>query len=429
MPLYTPTVPETTSSTSQLSNVDLNALGSQYATLGSHNTTALIQRVVRSVIYDSAPQQYSDLLILNQKNMLKVDDDVWNFHEMGWGRSPLLNTIIGGGGLAAGATQTFPVQNPGDVSVNMIVVYPDNTRGTVTAISGGNLTVAAMTGETLSAVPASAAGTYNLAVLSPVMADGQDGAYSYFRQYTTERYNFVQLLDKAMRMGLVELGKYEKNGTTSNYLTLQKKKMIEQFRVDLSNIYWNGKRGEVTLTSGSSTVKAKTAGGIFPTMVDAAASNATVTLANAPATLETLALDTEYRAYGAKRFIYAAPRVILALSKEYKSDLTRYTPDNMIAKLGLNELNLGSSGLVFVPMRRFEDPACFPEMFRNMLFCLDQESINPVGLSFVPERIFQTLNRKNGILKGYLDTLIEASFSIEFKNPNGGFYMTISDIS
>lgn len=427
--LYTPKVPEATSSTTQLSNIDLNALGSQYATLGSHNTTALIQRLVRSVIYDAAPQQYTDLLLLNQKNMLKIDDDVWNFHEMGWGRSPLLNDTIGGGGIAGGASQTIPVQNPEDVSVNYIVVYPDNSRGTITSISGSNIVVTAMTGETLPAIPASAAGDYNFALLSPVMADGQDGAYSYFRQYTTERYNFVQLLDKAMRMGLVELGKYEKRGTTSNYLTMQKMKMIEQFRVDLSNIYWNGKRGEVTIKSGSGTVKAKTAGGIFPTMVDAAASNATVTLANAPATLERLALDTEYRIYGYKRFVYATPRVILALSKEYKSDLTRYTPNDMIAKLNLMELNLGSSQLVFVPMRRFEDPACFPEMFRNMLFCVDQESINPVGLSYVPERIFQTLNRKNGILKGYLDTLIESSFSVEFKNPNGGFYMTISDIS
>jgi len=424
---YTPSVPETTSSSTQLSNIDLNALGSQYATLGSHNTTALIQRVVRSIIYDSAPQQYADLLILNQKNMLKVDDDVWNFHEMGWGRSPLLNKVTAG--VAGGASQTVPVQNPSDVSVNMIILYPDNSRGTVTAIAGDDLTVTAMTGETLPAIPASAAGTYNFSILSPVMADGQEGAYSYFRQYTTERYNFVQLLDKAMRMGLVELGKYTKNGTTSNYLTMQKQKMIEQFRVDLSNIYWNGKRGEVTIKSGNGTVKAKTAGGIFPTMVDAASSNATCTLANAPATLETLALDTEYRVYGYKRFIYAAPRVILALSKEYKSDLTRYAPDNMIAKLNLKELDLGSSQLVFVPMRRFEDPSCFPEMFRNMLFCLDQESISPVSLSFVPERMFQTLNRKNGILKGYLDTLIEASFSTEFKNPNGSFYMTISDLA
>lgn len=422
MALYTPAVPEST----KYSNLDLNSLASTYAATFSHQTTSLIQRVVRQIIYDSAPQQYLDLLILNKQNAMQVTSDEFFYQEMGWGRTPLSSNTIGGGGIASGATQVIPVTNPTDVSVNTTIIYSDNSRGTVTNISGGNITVTAQTGETLPALAAAAAGTYTFSIGFPVEADGQEGIYQYFRQETTERYNYVQLLSKAMRMGAIELLKYQKAGTTSNYLQLLRQKMVEQFRVDVSNVYWNGKVGESTVVSGASTVKAKMAGGIYPTMVAAGSPNSSSTMANTPAAIEKLALDTEYKTYGMTRFLYGTPRAIHYLSKEYKSELTRYEPDDMTAKLGLKGVDMGSTKIVFVPMKRFEDTGCFPPSFRSKLFLIDQASIKPVYL--IPERMGQTLSRGQGILKTFVDTFIEGSFSIQFDNPLGCGYHTITDL-
>ena len=58
--LYTPQVPPVTS----FRNADLNSLASTYASTHGHNTTALIQRIVKELIYDAAPQQFFDLKLL-----------------------------------------------------------------------------------------------------------------------------------------------------------------------------------------------------------------------------------------------------------------------------------------------------------------------------------------------------------------------------
>ena len=123
--LYSPTVPET----NQYQNRDLNAPGSKYAQAYGHQVTTAIQRAVRQIIYDAAPQQYFDLKILGMKSpQMRMSDEVF-YHEMAFGRDPI---IVGAtAGIAGGVTQVIPVTNINAVSTNMLVVYEDNTRGTV----------------------------------------------------------------------------------------------------------------------------------------------------------------------------------------------------------------------------------------------------------------------------------------------------------
>lgn len=425
MALYNPTVPET----NKYQNKDVNDLSSEYASTYSQGTTSLIRRILREIIYDSAPQQYADLALLNALPWEQVAGDEWTYPETGWGRSPLLNATISTL-IASGASQTFAVSNVSEAAINHIVVLPDNTKATITAISGSNVTITSLTGETLPAVDGSgtpiAAGAYPMSLLSPVEADGIDGMYSYYRMDTTERTNYIQLLARGIRMGRLELMKYAQNGSTRNYLELQRSKMLEQYRTDLSNILWNGTKGEGTIMVNGTAMKTKLTDGIFPIMQAASASNASVTLADTPDALEALALATEYKQYGYRRYLYAAPRVIHHISKQYKSELVRFDNNETLVRLGLTGVHMGSTDIVFVPMKRFEDPGCFPTSFANMAICLDMASIR--CKYNIPEAMQRTLDRSKGVLKSYVDDYIEGSIGVEMDNPLSSFYMTVTDL-
>ena len=282
--LYTPQVPPVTS----FRNADLNSLASTYASTHGHNTTALIQRIVKELIYDAAPQQFFDLKLLGMKPMEQIASDEWYYHEMGFGREAVIATATAG----AAAAQTITVSNTDFISVDTILVYPDNTKGIVTAVSTAASTIDVATysgGANLTAVAISD----SFAVLSPVEADGMDSISQYFRVDTVEKHNFVQMLVKAIRFGKMELYKYQNAGTTSNYLSMQKQRMLQQFRIDMSNVLWNGTQGEVTLANG---MRAKTTGGLFPIMVAAGSPSSSTTVASLPQAVEQLALDTEFKA-------------------------------------------------------------------------------------------------------------------------------------
>jgi hypothetical protein len=306
-------------------NVDLNAIGSQYAANGGHSTNALIQKITKQLIFDAAPQQFFDLKLLSAKPFESVNSDEWFFHEMGFGREPIVLTgaITGGS-----ASESIAVSTTSEVSADTMLVLPNNQKVIVTDVdeANGQITIRGLEGATL---PATSAGGV-LSNLAPVEADGSTSISQYFRIDTIERYNYVQMLVKAMRFGRMELHKYEKANTTSNYLSMQKQRMIQQFRIDLSNILWNGERGEVKLKDGK---MAKTTGGIFPTMQEAGSPNISTTVANLDDALEELALDTEFKAFGATRFLYGTPRRIHQLSQQYKRELTRYAPNDDMAKV------------------------------------------------------------------------------------------------
>ena len=397
-------------------NVNLNALDSGYAQKYGHQATSLMRRVIRDIIFDATPLQYLDLKIMSMKEPVEVDSDEFYYQESTFGRDPITAGSIGAD-IPAGATQTIPVPNTDSVALDMIVVYPNNQKGTIAAITPNtSIVVNAMTGQVL---PLLATATYNVAgslVLSnqaPVEADAASGISQYYRMNTIERSNYVQMLVMAQRWGKMELAKYQKAGTLSNYIEKNKEYLYRQFRVSLSNIWWNGEQGEVTLASGT---KAKTAGGVIPIMDQVGAPSYSATLANAPAAFEQLVLDTEFGEFGKTRFFYATPAYIHYLSEQYKSVLTRYTPNDEWAKLNLKGVDIGSSKIVFVPVKRFETTSCFPATFSSTGILLDNENIEPCYL--LPEESGDTLDRRNGgTLQNFVDSWISATFSMKFNNP------------
>jgi len=402
MSLYTPP-------NANLTNANLNSIGSQYASQFGHNQSLLIQKVVRKVIFDAAPQQFFDLMLLNQKPSKQVPSDEHFYQEAGYGRNPV--QVIGAGAAATAypATQVVPVSNTEDIALDTIVTYPNNAKGTVTNIvAGTSITVTPMTGGNL---PAVVAGDL-LSNHSPVEADAARDIKQYFRLNTIERHNFVQMFIKARRYGRMELYKHQQAGVTSNHIQMDRMRMLQQFRVDLSNAFWNGEMGEVTLSNG---VKAKTCGGVYPLMLAAGSMQTTTPIATLPDAVEDLALSTEFGEYGQTRFLCGTPRRILDLSKAYKSALTRYTFGDHTVDLGINMIKLGSSNIVLVPMKRFEDTASFPTSWTDRMFLLDYSAIQPVHC--FGEEMGDTLNRQSGTLDNYTDSWVSTTFGMEFNNP------------
>jgi hypothetical protein len=407
-------------------NVDLNSVGSGYAAAFGHDTSLLIQKVTNKAIFDAAPQQFMDLKLLNMKPFLPVNSDEYFYQEMGWQRNAIAST----GAVASAATQTIVIagSEATNIAPDMIIVYPDNTKGIVTAVAptGGGATTYDVTVSAFSGaanLPAVAnADVFSL--LSSVEGDGVDGFANYFRATTTEKTNYVQLFSRAIRYGQVELYKLRNAATTSNFLEMEKNAMFRQFRTDLSNAFWNGERGEVTTAGGE---KAKTTGGIFPAMVAAGSANATgVTLANLQANFEDVVLASEYGDYGSVRFAYAHPKLILELSKVYKEQSTRYAPNDDVAKLALTEIDLGSSRIVLIPYARFGDSASFPASWKARLIILDHKNISLRQMW--GERSGETLDRSGGIAKSYKEMFVDANMGVQFNNPLACAYLDTTGI-
>jgi hypothetical protein len=392
------------------SNTNLNSIGSQYANDFGHDISLLVEKMTNRVIFDSAPQQFFDLKLLNMKQFQQVNSDEFFYKEMGYQREPLTAT----GGAAAAiypATQTFTISSLQNISTDTIIVYPNNQKGTVvnTNSSTNEITVSPYSNDTLPAVAANDV----LGNIAPVEADGADGWAQYFRATTIERHNFIQLFSKTMRYGEVELHKLKQAATTNNFLEMERSAMMRQFRIDISNAFWNGQKGEVTLASGQ---VAKSTGGIFPAMVAAGAPNAAATATTLTDAFEDIVLSSEYGDYGSVRFAFLTPRLHLALSKAYKDEKTRYSPtDDDVTKLQLNEINIGSSRVVLVPYQRFADSASFPAAFENRIILADMQNINLCQLW--AERSGETLSRTDGIPKRYKEMWVDANMGVKFNNP------------
>lgn len=412
--VFTPTVP----ASNQFSNTDLNALGSNYAALYGHATTDLIARQIRYAIYDAAPKMYyDDLKILKAKPAKQKNSDEFFYQEKVFGR----NSIIATANVAAGITQIIPVTPTSTTitSVDMLITYPNNAKGTVTKVDTtlSQITVQAMTGSTLPAVLANDV----FAQLSTVAADGENKISTYMRLNTVERTNYIQLFARATRFGEVELFKYKNAGTT-DYLENNRQEILNQFRIDLSNCYWNGLQGEVTLADGS---KAKTMGGVVPIMQAAGSPTIATTVANIAPAFEDLVLSTQFESAGYTKFMYATPRRLNDLQNAYKAVLTRYTPDNMLANLKLNSIEMEGTKVVLVPVKRFEEPSCFPASFANMYILLDQESISCAELW--GERMGETMDRPSNVnLNTYKDFWVDGNMSVEYNNPLCGGTITVS---
>lgn len=404
--------------TAKFTNQNLNSVGSEYANLYGHDLSLLVQKLTNRAIFDAAPQQFMDLKLLNMVAPEQVNSDEFFFQEMAYQREPLVATA-NVAAVAYPATQIIPVQSVDSIATNTIISYPNGQKGSVTFVDTTNLTITVTpyTSDTLPAVVADDI----LANVSSVDHDGSEGFAQYFRASTIERSNYVQLFNKAIRYSEVELHKLKNQGTTSNFLEMEKAAMFNQHRIDISNAFWTGQKGEITTQNGT---PAKTTGGVFTSMLEAGAPNALATTATLVDAFEDVVLSSEYGDYGTTRMAFMTPRMHRMLSLAYKEELTRYQPNDEISLLNLKEINLGSSRIVLVPFKRFEDRASFPGSFENRIVVLDMKNIKRTQLW--GERSGDTLKLEDGVPKRYGDVWVDCNMGVKMHNPLACAYVEVA---
>lgn len=393
----------------KFNNQNLNSVGSEYAELYGHDVSKMIQKLTNRAIFDAAPQQFMDLKLLNMVEAEQINSDEFFYQEMGYQREPLVATAISGA-VSFPTTQTISVVSVENISTNTIISYPNGQKGNVTFVDTSllTITVSPYNGDTLPAVAVDDV----LANVSTVDYDGSEGFAQYFRASTIERNNYVQLFNKAIRYSEVELHKLKNMGTTSNFLEMERNAMFNQHRIDLSNAFWTGQKGEVVTQNGTVT---KTTGGVFSSMLEAGSPNALATTATLVDAFEDIVLSSEYGDYGQARMAFMTPRMHRMLSLAYKEELTRYAPNDDIALLNLKEVNLGSSRIVLVPYKRFEDAASFPAAYANRIVILDMKNIKRTQLW--GERSGDTLKLEDGVPKRYGDVWVDCNMGVKFHNP------------
>lgn len=391
-------------------NQNMNPQGSQYAANYNHEEQILLEKATNRLIFDSAPQQFYDLTLLNRMGALPSDSDEFFFQEMGDQRAPVVVTAASSAATYPN-TATIQVSSLDQVATDVLIGTPDNARGTIVDVIAGSNTIVVKpaNGETIEALSVDD----ELNIFGPIEADGVQEFAAHFRARTTERHNFIQLFNRAIQYGEVELFKLRNRGATSNFLSMERQQMFRQFRIDISNAFWNGKKGEVMLKSGK---LAKTTGGIYNSMIEAGSPIVNAPLASIPDALEQLALDTEYGEYGATRFFFGSNQMILKISKAYKDAKTRYRPKDKEADLGLQMINIGSTNIVLVPYARFRQTASFPVSWQTQGFLLDMKNIRMRQMW--NERMGETTDdRAHGQRKRYMETWIDANMGVEFNNP------------
>ena len=402
----------------KFTNQNYNSVGSEYAALYGHDISLLVQKLTNRAIFDAAPQQFMDLKLLNMVAAEQVNSDEFFYQEMGYQREPLVATAPSAA-VSWPTTQTISVTSTDNISTNTIISYPNGQKGSVVNVDTSLLTVTVSpyNGDTLPAVAADDI----LANVSSVDHDGSDGFAQYFRASTIERVNYVQLFNKAIRYSEVELHKLKTMGTTSNFLEMERNAMFNQHRIDLSNAFWTGQKGEIITADGT---PAKTTGGVFSAMVEAGAPHAVATATTLVDSFEDMVLSSEYGDYGQARMAFMTPRMHRALSLAYKEELTRYAPNDDIALLNLKEINLGSSRIVLVPFKRFEDKASFPGSFENRIVLLDMKNIKRTQLW--GERSGDTLKLEDGVPKRYGDVWVDCNMGVKFHNPLACAYLDVN---
>lgn len=407
-------------------NLNTNPQSSNYNTDSGYSAdeSILIQKAVQREIFDAAPKQYNALKLLYAKEMKDVNLDEFEFLEHTFGREPVTaNAISAAVAAVAGTTVTQSVTVTAAtvtfLTPDLILIYPNNSKGVITAIAGNVLTVKSLTSSGLPAVAVNDV----FAIQSTIVADGMDYFSNYERVSTVTRYNYVQFFLRACRWNRVELQKHKNAGTT-NYLDIDRAHKLKQIRIDLFNSFFNGTRGEFQI---SNLYVAKAMGGIFPTMVAAGSQNANPTTAGFAAAFEALAFSTNFKAEGDVRFVYGTDEILHLFSQTYKLPTIEYRPENQIADLRLQEIRIGTMRFVLVPCELFKETACFPSIWQRRMLILDQETIHPVKMKGLPAlEMGGTLDLKeNGTREDFKDWWVRAQLSIQFNNPLGSFYIDV----
>lgn len=412
-----------------------NPQGSPYAQNTGAETTILLEKEVKSILFDATPKKYAIMSILFDKPIRTIMSDEWEYLEYSFVRSPIeLTANVTGLGPVPGSTVsqtlTLTPASMDAIGVNSIIAFPGTNDQVIVTAKNPTLNQITVTSSLGGAIP-----TYNIATSTPVLpvqssisGDGRTDFSNYQRQRYITRHNYVQQFQRAVRWGRWELQKYQNAGRT-NYLEVDVQQRAKNMQYDLFATFINGKKGEYNL-GGTDNVAVKATDGVFTMMQNAGSAHATCITATLKATFESLAYQTDFKGEGEPRFLVAPQKPLTKLWQAYKETATRYAPNDMIASLNLQEITFG--GMKFVPIytELLREISILPPEFANRIMCLDMSTISVVAMAGIPtmETGSTLMIGPNGTREGFKDWYIQAQAGYEMNNPLSSFWIDIQGI-
>lgn len=351
-----------------------NPLGSFFPNY-NHQTRAILQREVDKIMKRVWPELFVDMTALFQQTPLYKMSDEYEYFENRYDR---VGVAVSGSTSSVfyPTTVTVPVATTDNIFTDMAVSVGGGKMGIVTSIntSGGTITLRPQTNDS---IPALSAGDY-LSFVTPVEGDGAKTINFRYRLSPTRRHNFIYLVSGMVEYTMLELQKYQNMNYINNFLNEEFENLTLHIRNSMSNMFWQGVKGEFILSDGRS---AKMCEGIN-SFID----NGGV-IVNTPVTsfgdaVEQAALASQYGKTGFTKFLFATPKNLSILQKQFKNLQTyRYTFPDSDANLKLNSYDFGSTKVVTVPFQRFADRTSFPAEYQDYAFLLDFNNIRPVKLT------------------------------------------------
>lgn len=356
---------------------NLNALGSLYGQNFRHADRYWIEREVNKVLVRTWPEMFTDMTLLFQKTPKFKMSDEFEYNQNSYDRKGLTVTT---------ATTAVTYPNPVTVNVattsdiafiNMVVNCGNGNLATVVAINNQANTVA-LKPMTNRSIPALSVGQM-LPFSAPVEGDGAKTIDFRYRMVPQRQYNYIMLISGMIEYTMLELQKQQGNSYIPDFLNQEFENLVLHIRNSMSNMFWQGIRGEFTLADGR---VAKSCMGIDEFITNGGNVIATPVSSFGDA-VEQAVLASQYGPQGQRKFLYTTPRRAVDLQKQYKNATTlRFQLQDSATNINLelDEYRFGAGTVVVVPFQRFQDTASFPREYQDFAYLLDHNLIDPVKL-------------------------------------------------
>jgi len=393
---------------------NLNALGSLYGQDFRHADRYWIEREVNKVLVRTWPEMFTDMTLLFQKTPKFKQSDEFEYNTNSYDRKGFTVTVATAA-VVSPNTVTVSVASVADIAfTDMSVNCGNQSLATVVNINyqANTIELKPMTNR---GIPAMSVGQI-LPFVAPVEADGAKTINFRYRMLPQRQHNYIMLISGMIEYTMLELQKQQNNSYIPDFLNQEFENLVLHIRNSMSNMFWQGIRGEFTLADGR---VAKSCMGIDEFITNGG------NIVNTPVSsfgdaVENAVLASQFGSQGQRKFLYTTPRRATDLQKQYKNAATlRFQLQDKATNvnLELDEYQFGAGTVVVIPFQRFQDTASFPAEYQDFAYLLDHNLIDPVKLQNWADT-GQTPDRKSGpYLLMSTQRWISDSMSTEMYNP------------
>lgn len=378
-------------------NIKTNPLGSLIPYLAPTSmdaqATILLQENLVRKIFPTRPSKYTAAL---QALLFKRTPTFFAGQEAQWIEMPDQRQalVVDNGAAAAGtvlAAQTAGVAG-GYATVNMPVGTSSfNAAGINRRIyfSGGGAVIVGKTAGSPSTLQLKALGVgkaippivqgMSIPMSAEIRADGERRIVNHRRYNSIKRTNLIATIMNAAEYGRREYLSW-KNGGTTDFMERSFDEIVWDTKADAMVEMIKGVKGIQENDNGK---HAPTFDGIEAQLANAGKNPVDCTMGNLIPTFED-ALHNSSSNSSDTKLIIAHTRLLTELSKQYKSDGTRYTPNDMVANMNLKSIVVGSTTAVLLPCDILGDVNYFGEDGGKSAYIIDENAIHMAGQKGMP---------------------------------------------